>query len=261
MTPGRLRLGLVGLAAATLLWAGAAWAIEPPPSCAGQIADTEARLEIPPRLLTAISLVESGRWDEVGGLLAAWPWTINAGGIGHFFATKDEAVAEVRRLKATGIRNIDVGCMQVNLMYHPDAFVSLEDAFDPATNVAYAGRFLRSLFDATGDWPTAAAFYHSQSPAPAAEYRRLLSRFWPGDGGGPLLASVSARPEPLSLRLRGRVRSPIAVLNPVTPLPWLLPRPVSSPAVDEMRRAWREEVAANRERSQRIAETYRQAVQ
>jgi hypothetical protein len=34
-----------------------------------------------------------------------------------------------------GIEVIDVGCMQVDLYYHPDAF-ALDAAFDPATSVA-----------------------------------------------------------------------------------------------------------------------------
>ena len=254
MATGR-RLGMVGLAALALLRVTAACASESPPSCAERVAATETLHEIPPRLLTAISLVESGRWDDVAGMLAAWPWTINAGGEGHFFATKAEAVAEVRRLKAGGVRNIDVGCMQVNLMYHPDAFASLEEAFEPATNVAYAGRFLRSLFDATGDWPTAAAYYHSQSPAPAAEYRRLLARFWPGDGGRPLRAVMRSRAD------FATTRSPIAVVNAVAPLPWLVPRPASSPAVEDMRQIWRQQAEATRERSRRIADAYRQTGQ
>ncbi len=35
--------------------------------------------------------------------------------------------------------------MQVNLGYHPEAFASLEAAFDPRRNVAYATRFLLEL--------------------------------------------------------------------------------------------------------------------
>jgi len=255
---GRILVGMVALATAS----ATAAAVEPlpPPSCAAQIAATERRHDIPPKLLTAISLVESGRWDDGGGALVAWPWTINAGGVGHFFATKAEAVAEVRRLKAAGVKNIDVGCMQVSLMYHPDAFASLDEAFEPDSNVAYAGRFLRGLFDATGDWPTAAAYYHSQSPGPAAEYRQLLARFWPGDGGAPLLTrAVAQRLDTGAIRYRRTARSPVAEISAVAPSPWLLPRPPSSPAVEEMRQAWRLQADATREQSQRIADAYRQA--
>ena len=40
---------------------------------------------------------------------------------------------------------MDVGCMQVNLYHHAHAFSSLDNAFDPQSNVDYAARFLRSI--------------------------------------------------------------------------------------------------------------------
>jgi hypothetical protein len=55
-----------------------------------------------------------------------WPWAIDADGVGQFFATKAQAVAAVAALQAQGVHSIDVGCMQVNLMHHPDAFTSLD---------------------------------------------------------------------------------------------------------------------------------------
>ena len=74
-----------------------------------------------------------------------WPWTVNAEGQGAFYDTKAEAVAAVRAMQARGVRSIDVGCGQINLMHHPDAFASLEQAFDPQANAAYAARFLKEL--------------------------------------------------------------------------------------------------------------------
>ena len=32
--------------------------------------------------------------------------------------------------------------MQINLMHHPDAFASLDEAFEPGRNVAYGAKFL-----------------------------------------------------------------------------------------------------------------------
>ena len=54
-------------------------------------------------------------------------------------------MAAVRAMQANGVRSIDVGCGQINLMYHPDAFPNLELAFDPQANAAYAARFLKAL--------------------------------------------------------------------------------------------------------------------
>ena len=127
--------------------------------CGPLIRQYEAAHGIPPKLLTAISLVESGR--KVGGSVVAWPWTLNANGKAYIFATKKEAIAMVRKLHRIGITSIDVGCMQVNLKQHPDAFSTLEAAFDPATNIAYAAKFLKAKKINTGTWRGAVAHYHS----------------------------------------------------------------------------------------------------
>lgn len=148
--------------------------------CAAHVARAEANAGIPKGLLGAIAAVESGRWDRERRSNVAWPWTVTSGPNGQFFASKGEAIAEVRRMKAQGVRNIDVGCMQVNLHHHADAFDSLDDAFDPAANVAYAARFLRALYDAHQDWMTAASHYHSATPELGARYRVKVLAAWTG---------------------------------------------------------------------------------
>lgn len=146
--------------------------------CAAEVARHERAQGIPAHLLKAISIVESGRWDAERKASIAWPWTVMAEGKGRFLPSKDAAIAEVRALKARGVRNIDVGCMQVNLRHHPTAFANIEEAFDPAANVAYAARFLRALYDNTNNWPVAASYYHSQTPSLAAIYRGKLMVAW-----------------------------------------------------------------------------------
>jgi hypothetical protein len=83
-------------------------------------------------------------------------------------------------LQAQGVRSIDVGCMQINLLHHPDAFASLDEAFDPAANAAYAVRFLKALYNQSRDWPTAVATYHSNTPDIAADYQRRVLAVWQG---------------------------------------------------------------------------------
>ena len=83
-------------------------------------------------------------------------------------------------LQGRGVASIDVGCMQVNLFYHPAAFRSLDEAFDPAPNARYAARFLRSLFGRVGGWAAAAAAYHSFTPELAAQYAKLIAAVWAG---------------------------------------------------------------------------------
>jgi hypothetical protein len=64
--------------------------------------------------------------------------------------------------------------MQVNLMYHPAAFETLDAAFEPDTNADYAARFLVSLHAQTGDWQKAAGLYHSQTLALAIPYAQRV---------------------------------------------------------------------------------------
>lgn len=135
-------------------------------TAAGKI---ERARNLPPALLQAMTLVETGRRGP-DGAHTAWPWTINAGGRGYHFASKREAVWAVRRLMADGVQSIDVGCMQVNLRYHPRAFTSLEEAFDPMANMAYAASFLSALHARHGDWRAATARYHSYNPALREKY-------------------------------------------------------------------------------------------
>ncbi|MBV8916324.1 MAG: transglycosylase SLT domain-containing protein [Acetobacteraceae bacterium] len=151
--------------------------------CRSAIAATERAMRIPDRLMQAIGIIESGRPDERGGT-TAWPWTINVEGVGYSFETKAEAIAAVNAHRAQGARSIDVGCMQVNLLHHADAFSSLEEAFDPVANARYAATFLQQLLAQTGSWPRATAGYHSLTPDVGAEYARKVMAVWARPGLG-----------------------------------------------------------------------------
>lgn len=146
--------------------------------CRAAIAEAERGANLPRGLLQAIGRVESGRRDPETGQFAPWPWTINAEGEGKFFPTREAAIAHVRQLQARGVRIIDVGCMQVNLHHHPNAFASLEQAFDPLINARYAARFLTELNGGRADWRHAAGHYHSQTPERAGPYREKVLAAW-----------------------------------------------------------------------------------
>ena len=88
----------------------------------------------------------------------------------------------MRAVQAQGVRSIDVGCMQVNLMHHPNAFASLDAAFDPTANALYAARFLNTLYGTSGSWVQATAAYHSQTPAIGADYQQRVMARWDHQG-------------------------------------------------------------------------------
>ena len=163
------RLGSASLAA--LRWSSTAAAPRPHPS---------NRPDLPPGLLLAIGQVESGRSDPLAGRTDPWPWATNHAGEGHYFASAQEAIAWVCRTARVRHPSIDVGCFQVNLYYHPDAFASLAEAFDPAANARYAAAFLNRLHDQSGSWPAAIALYHSADPFEGQRYSSRVMEAWHG---------------------------------------------------------------------------------
>ncbi len=169
---------LAGLAAGPA--ASATWAAAPSDTCEPAIAAAERRAQTAPGLLHAIGLVESGRRDARSGQRRPWPWTVTAEGVGTYYPAKADAIAAVALLQARGVTSIDVGCMQVNLQYHPAAFRNLDEAFAPGSNAAYAARFLSSLHDRLGEWPGAAAAYHSMTPTLGGDYAKLVFAVWAG---------------------------------------------------------------------------------
>jgi hypothetical protein len=216
-----------GLCCGLLVFVGAtpvAAAQEDPPAtlppqalCEAAIAEATRGTAIPSGLALSIARVESGRTDPAGGRTRPWPWAINGGSAGRYFATKDDAVAAVKALRAGGVQSVDVGCMQVNLRHHPQAFASVEDAFEPYINARYAARFLMSLHRQTGSWTRATAAYHSQTRDLGAAYvRRVL--------GPPaatetatlmrLLANTEAEPTP-----GANAKRPSPIPDPTSP-PW-----------------------------------------
>ena len=78
-----------------------------------------------------------------------------------------------------------MGCYQISLLYHPQAFDSLEQAFDPVANAEYAARFLAALKSRTGSWSAAVAAYHSTDPLRGGPYRERVLAGWPDATPGP----------------------------------------------------------------------------
>ena len=146
--------------------------------CSAAVERAEAEHRMPPKILAALSLAETGRWYAAGQVSLAWPWTVTSGNYTHYLADKASAVAEVKKLQARGRRNIDVGCMQINLRYHPDAFAGLEEAFDPDTNVASAAQLFMDLHDRTRSWTLAIDRYHTSDPVRGLAYRRKVQKLW-----------------------------------------------------------------------------------
>ncbi|MBP1805078.1 lytic transglycosylase domain-containing protein [Rubellimicrobium aerolatum] len=127
---------------------------------------------VPLSVLIAVTLTETGRGRD--GTRRPWPWTVNMEGEGHWFATRDEALAFAQARHASGAESFDVGCFQINWLWHHENFVSIDQMFDPLANATYAASFLRTLAEEKGGWSEAAGAFHSRTPDLAAKYRALF---------------------------------------------------------------------------------------
>ena len=140
--------------------------------CRDAMVAAAARHGVPEAIILAIGRVESG----------FNPYAINAAGTPHFADSAAAAIAHVEARRAEGIESIDVGCGQINLMWHPTAFGSLAEAFTPARNADYAARFLARLHGAHGDWTQAVAHYHSATRVHQERYLAAIGRALGQDG-------------------------------------------------------------------------------
>jgi hypothetical protein len=172
--------------------------------CESEIVKMERTLGIPKRLLLAIGTVESGR--SSGSKKRPWPWTICANGRGYYFSTKNAAIVAVKKLIARGVKNIDVGCMQVNLMHHSKAFKTLEEAFTPHCNVRYGAKYLLSLRQAHHTWTTAVGYYHSRIEKYYKPYCNLVYNEWKK------VANTIINDTPIVQRAAVKIKSDISFL-------------------------------------------------
>jgi soluble lytic murein transglycosylase-like protein len=186
--------------ACVVLAPATARADDPPPETACGLAGAAAEqaATLPANMLVSIGMIESGRADPLTGKIAPWPWTVNADGVGHYFDSKADAIAFTRLAESSGAQDVDVGCFQISLQNHPDAFATLEDAFDPAANASYAAGFLTRLKAQTGSWESAIADYHSADPEYGLPYQERVLAAWHGIGSvpGALGASGLVYPAP-----------------------------------------------------------------
>ena len=185
--------------------------------CEQGIALASLGQQLPPGLLGAIAVVESGRLDPRSGAMKPWPWTIDANGTGYVYDSAQSAIAAANGFEAAGITSLDVGCLQVNLAQHPDPFATLAQAFDPVANARFAAAFLTSLDQKFGNWPQAVAAYHSQTPALGEPYAAKVYAAWQGagvPGTAPVALAAFAGQSVLPGRSAGSITRSMA--SPVT---------------------------------------------
>ncbi|MDP2193320.1 MAG: transglycosylase SLT domain-containing protein [Alphaproteobacteria bacterium] len=122
--------------------------------CIDLIQQVEAELGLPNNLLHAVGVVES----------QLHPYAVHARGKAYYFEDKAKAVHFIENLRKQGLKNFDVGCMQINYLAHGKNFASLEDMLDPHTNIMYAGKLLKAFKARFKNWEKAVKYYHTANP-------------------------------------------------------------------------------------------------
>ena len=97
-------------------------------------------LSLDPLLLYSVSISESGFAPANKKVKQPWPWAVCSSQGSFFAASKKDAEIEVARLKKMGIKSVDVGLMQVNLLWHSNK-INHKEMFDPGDLVTGIGRY------------------------------------------------------------------------------------------------------------------------
>jgi hypothetical protein len=151
-------------------------AMEAVPSGYQAIAAEQA---IPEAIFYAVALAESGRIVESQAGRRPWPWTLNVGGKGYYYATRLEAWQALRDWLAQGKRSIDIGLMQVNWRYHQSRLGDPWQALDPYHNLRVGAEILQGCYANRQDWWDSVGCYHAPAnPARATRYRRRVEAQW-----------------------------------------------------------------------------------
>jgi soluble lytic murein transglycosylase-like protein len=113
------------------------------------------KYDVPLGVLYAVGMTETGQKGSLH------PYALNIEGPSFFAANVKEAIQRFEEARKGGAKLIDIGCMQINHYYHASHFRSIDEMFDPHSNVDYAAQFLRDLKAREGSWTLAAARYHA----------------------------------------------------------------------------------------------------
>lgn len=123
--------------------------------CEREMVGASSRYDVPLGVLYAVGMTESGRKDSLQ------PHAMNIEGKAYFAVDLADALAHVAEARESGIKLIDIGCMQINHYFHGAEFKSVAEMFDPHANVDYAARFLKQLREREGSWTLAVARFHA----------------------------------------------------------------------------------------------------
>lgn len=146
---------------------------------------------LPPALLYAVALTESGQNSLSEGQFRPWPWALNINGEGRYFRSRQGAWQALQAVLATADSSVDssvnssvntsvdIGLMQINWRYHRAVLGSTWQALDPYHNLRVAAVILRDCHAVHGHWLASVGCYHAPNhPANAHAYARRVKQHW-----------------------------------------------------------------------------------
>lgn len=134
---------------------------------------------VPATLLYAVALTESGQRQLSQPLQRPWPWTLNIGGRGQFFGSRQAAWHALQYALANETTSVDIGLMQVNWRYHSQKLGSPWQSLDPYHNLRVGAAILKRCRTPKIDWWDSVGCYHAPNdPARAQHYRERVREHW-----------------------------------------------------------------------------------
>jgi soluble lytic murein transglycosylase-like protein len=134
---------------------------------AGIIEEEEKANEIPSGLLKAIAEVESG----------CNPYFVNVHKRSLRFQSKDEALKFVEQQVVRKKQyNLSIGCLQLHYRSHRKNFLTIDSMLEPRSNIKYAAKLLKSLYNRYGNWERAVKCYHAANSRYNIPYFKKVMR-------------------------------------------------------------------------------------
>lgn len=172
----------------------------PDADCLAPIVRAEKDYKLPPGLLLAVALVESGG----GGV--PQPHILNVGGRVYFPKSEADAARHLRDAQGKVRGKVMAGCMQLSLSHHKGGFTPIEKIVNPEANVRYAAKLLLRLRAATGSWAGAVGQYNGGSRKTAHLYQCKVQQRLTELGAPDPVVDEKACPRLASLPLSAKTR-------------------------------------------------------
>jgi hypothetical protein len=137
--------------------------------------DAATEHDLDPWLLYAITLEESGTLDSNGKILRPWPYQLHIKGKTLRFNSQKEAAQQIEQWEKAGIRNYDIGPLQINRRWHGHRVEHPSDLLNVSRSLHLAAYLLAETLQLSGsDKELGIGRYRSRHEDEARAYARRI---------------------------------------------------------------------------------------